>query len=96
MISPLPHTFLYTFISMKVPLLGIDGMVYAVRFRGGVDHVSKFEIENQIEIQFQMSIELLIQMQPVPHCRAGTRSTHLHQWRECTPVFTMCYGPVWP
>ena len=52
MISPLPHTFLYTFISMKVPLLGIDGMVYAVRFRGGVDHVSKFQIENQIEIQF--------------------------------------------
>ena len=54
--------------------------------------MSKLQIENQIEIQFQMSIELLIHMQPVPHCRAGTRSTQLHQWRECTPVFTMCYG----
>ena len=58
MISPIPHMFFYTFISMKEPLLGIDGMVCAVRFRGGVDHVSKFQIENQIEIQFQMSIEL--------------------------------------
>ena len=68
---------------MKVPLLGIGGMVFAARFRGGggFDHVSKFQIENRIEIQFQMSIELLIHMQPVPHCRAGTQA---RQARNCT------------
>lgn len=35
MISPIPHMFFYTFISMKVPLLVIDGMVCAAKFRGG-------------------------------------------------------------
>lgn len=73
-------------------------MVWCVlRSLGGeVDHVSKFQIENQTEIQFEMSIELLIHMQPVPRGRAGTPSTQLHQWRKCTPVFTRSYGPVWP
>jgi hypothetical protein len=33
-----------------------------------------------------MSTELLVHMQSVPHCPAGTPSTQLQQWIKCTPV----------
>jgi hypothetical protein len=53
-ISPIPHMFFYTFISMKEPLLGIDGMVCAAKLRGGrLITCQNFKLKIKLKFNFK-------------------------------------------